>query len=133
MLYFHKRDRGCILSCEVLDLSYLLNGYQKPVYIEDWDKEVPDTSDVLGEVLITPYNENTIGVVENGDPSLRSRVIITILNSIGYDVAGLPNESWTRDRVIEFMGLSEEELSEFYIHLPERKRIKIKRDRVIRT
>jgi hypothetical protein len=120
MLYFRRKDGYDIIPDETMLLARYLNDCPlQCVRIPDWRKEVTDVSEVLGKVLITPYNGSTIGVVEDGeDPYLRNGVIIEILKGADYDLTGMPHVKWSHEQVTEFMGLGEEELIKSRIYLP---------------
>jgi hypothetical protein len=117
MLYFQRKDRNGIAPDETLFLSRYLNDCPAHVRIPDWKKEVPDASEVLGKVFITPYNGNTMGVVED-DLNLRSKVIIEILKDADYAITSLPHERWTRKEIVRFMGLGEGRLNGCRIYIP---------------
>jgi hypothetical protein len=122
MFYVRRADGNPIAPDKVLELSSYLNNITGPLEIPDWGIEIPDVREVLGKVLVMPYNGSTIGIPNNGTPDgkgpyRRNKVISTIL-SAGYKATGLPNESWTRDKIVRFMGFPEEEMGERCIYLP---------------
>ncbi len=124
MFYLRRKDGKDITPVEMLVLYRYLNEYRGPLKIAEWDNiEIPDVREVLGKVLVTPYNGSTIGIPDNGVPDgmgpyRRNKVISTLLMDVDYEATGLPNESWSRKEIVEFMGLPEEELSERCIYLP---------------